>query len=55
MDLHLRSSWLELAPTGEWTYCSHLHRKISLSHSINIYIYIYTKLNGADKNHIKTL
>jgi uncharacterized membrane protein len=27
MDLHLRSSWLELAPTGEWTYCSHLHRK----------------------------
>jgi len=37
MDLHLRSSCLELAPTGECTYCSHLHRKsIKLFHE-NIY------------------
>ena len=37
MDLHLRSSCSELAPTGECTYCSRLHRKsIKLFHE-NIY------------------
>ena len=38
MDLHLRSSCLELAPTGECTYCSRLHRMVS-TYSMKISIH----------------